>query len=179
MIVLLGKSGSGKTTVREILVNEYGFKKAVTHTTRKIRDDDIPDVTYHFVNADQFMAMKNNGELVDSTIAVYDGNYYGLSKAEMSNNKIVIFEPNGAQALKKEGDAFIVYLDVNDDERIRRLSLRGDSPETIERRVESDKITFESAYDIADVCVSASDFGPEDVARTVADIIYSHIEGNL
>lgn len=49
MLVLMGKSASGKTEIAQILVKKYGFHSVVTYTTREPRAGEIPDVTYHYI----------------------------------------------------------------------------------------------------------------------------------
>ena len=47
MIILVGQSASGKTSIAKDLIERYGFKKFVTHTTRKPRIGEIQDIDYH------------------------------------------------------------------------------------------------------------------------------------
>ena len=54
MLVLMGKSASGKTEIAQILVKKYGFRSVVTYTTRKPRAGEIPDVTYHYITVEDF-----------------------------------------------------------------------------------------------------------------------------
>lgn len=54
MLVLIGKSASGKTEIAQILVKKYGFHSVVTYTTRKPRAGEIPDVTYHYITVEDF-----------------------------------------------------------------------------------------------------------------------------
>ena len=44
MLILMGKTASGKTLVRDKLVKNHGFNSVVTYTTRPMRKDEIPDV---------------------------------------------------------------------------------------------------------------------------------------
>ena len=45
MIVLIGESGSGKTTILNELVKR-GYRKAINHTTRAIREDEEENPEY-------------------------------------------------------------------------------------------------------------------------------------
>ena len=45
MLILIGKSGSGKTAVVNELVKRGSWKKAVTYTTRPIRPGEVNGVT--------------------------------------------------------------------------------------------------------------------------------------
>ena len=54
---ILGKSSTGKDTIYKRILNDksLGLESVVLYTTRPIRDGEIPDVTYHFVDEDTFM----------------------------------------------------------------------------------------------------------------------------
>lgn len=54
LVLLLGSSGAGKTTLQKLLCDTYGFSRLVTTTTRAPREGEIPDVDYHFVSQDEF-----------------------------------------------------------------------------------------------------------------------------
>lgn len=173
MLILIGKSGSGKTTIREALVKDYGFKKAVSHTTRPMRADDVPGETYHFVTEDEFKRLLADGEIVESTVACYDGNYYGMSRAEMSNDSIAIFEVEGAKNAKTIHGitTVIVYLCTSTEERKRRLISRGDAIERIEKRLISDEESFKEAEDICNYIIPADKYTPDDIANCIANIV--------
>ena len=50
MIFILGKTGSGKTTIVNELVSKYGFNKIITYTTRPMRNGETNHKDYHFIN---------------------------------------------------------------------------------------------------------------------------------
>ena len=60
LLVLMGKSCSGKDTIANELV-KYGYEKFVSYTTRPMRDDEIQDQTYHFISEDEFISKINDG----------------------------------------------------------------------------------------------------------------------
>ena len=61
MLILVGKIGSGKTTVVNELVQNFGYEKAVTDTTRPKRPGEIEGVDYHFLTKEEFDKNKENG----------------------------------------------------------------------------------------------------------------------
>lgn len=56
MIVLVGESASGKSSIERELI-ALGFNKIVTYTTRPMRKEDVDGETYHFITEEQFNDM--------------------------------------------------------------------------------------------------------------------------
>ena len=106
MILLTGPSASGKTEIAKVLSKLYGIKKVVTHTTRPMRIGEIQDVDYHFVSKEEFLALQEENYFVETTF--YNNNYYGTSKKEIADDKVLVVDPNGKNA----------FLALNDDKNI-------------------------------------------------------------
>ncbi|EJW05008.1 hypothetical protein EDEG_00888 [Edhazardia aedis USNM 41457] len=138
-IVFSGPSGSGKSTILRRLVSESNtqsiFVFSVSHTTRKIRENEKDGYDYHFVSRDIFEEMIKNDEFLE--YATYNDNYYGTSKKEAlklercnlneinvenqnDNNKPILvldLERKGVLALKKMNSNFkyiFIYADKNE-----------------------------------------------------------------
>ena len=65
IIVLVGKTASGKTTVANELCKNHGYKRIITYTTRPMRENEIQDVDYHFISDEQFNEMVENNEFTE------------------------------------------------------------------------------------------------------------------
>lgn len=105
LITITGPSLSGKSTLGEML-KDCGFAvKATTTTTRAPREGEVNGVHYHFVSKDEFQDKIKNKELIE--FVEFDGNYYGLSKEEVSKRLDsgavigIVLEPQGANAVKE------------------------------------------------------------------------------
>ena len=96
MILLVGASASGKTEIAKYLAKSHGIKKAITHTTRKMREGERQDVDYHFVDEATFQRMLKEDKFVEHTC--YNGNHYGCSKDEIADDKCVILDPEGLKS---------------------------------------------------------------------------------
>lgn len=142
MIVLVGPSASGKTEAAKLLYSIYGIKKVITHTTRPMRIDEKDDVDYHFVSKEEFLKLKEKNYFIETTL--YNGNYYGTSKSEVSDNKVLIVDPNGVKSILSLNDPRIIIFRLNADSttRFNRMIIRGDSIENIEQRISKDKDVF-------------------------------------
>ena len=54
IIVLLGASGSGKSTIEKILSDKYDYEKIVSYTTRPQRVGETNGKDYHFITNETF-----------------------------------------------------------------------------------------------------------------------------
>lgn len=142
MIILIGPSAVGKTEIAKELYRLFNIKKVITHTTRPKRLNEIEDVDYHFVTKDEFLALKADDFFVETTF--YNGNYYGTSKNEVRDDKVLIVDPNGKNAFLKLQDQNIVIFYLNADEELRkkRMIERGDLNSAIEERISKDRLYF-------------------------------------
>src|SRR4030066_1169946 len=79
IFIVSAPSGAGKTSlVKALLEADSQVKLSVSYTTRAPRPGEVEGVNYHFVSMDDFMAMLNRGDFLESA-EVY-GNRYGTSQ---------------------------------------------------------------------------------------------------
>lgn len=123
IIVLLGASGSGKSTIENELATHYGFEKIISYTTRQPRDGEINGKDYFFTENNTFASMINTGVLAE-----YDeyshGRLYGTLKSDYADgNKVVVLTPNGLRQLKQNcpiENIFTVLVNANLGTRVKR-----------------------------------------------------------
>ena len=142
MIILIGASASGKTVTALDLQKRYGFQKAITTTTRPMREGEIDGVHYFFISMEEFQKRLKENKFVESSL--YNGNYYGCGIDQVSDNKVVVLDPNGLHSFKALKNKNIVsFLLICDEEKRRaRMNERGDQKEKIVERINNDKEDF-------------------------------------
>lgn len=142
MIVIIGASASGKTEIAKLLQSKYNYQKCITTTTRDKRHNEVNNIDYHFISKKDFKNKLENNEFVEHTL--YNDNYYGINKKDVSENSLVIVDPSGANELIKEfdRDVFVVYVETNKNLRKERMIKRGDDLELINERLENDTNIF-------------------------------------
>lgn len=151
LIVLVGKSASGKTTLEKYISDNFRYEKIVSHTTRPIRGNEVDGVDYHYVSDDVFNEMKLNDELVEH--ATFCNWAYGISKKEIEDKKdaIVVVNPAGLRRLHKLDIPMAVFYVVCDDKtRYKRSIDRGDDIVEIALRSRSDTDCFNGIEDEVD-----------------------------
>ena len=94
ILVICGKTASGKNLVRDILVEKYNYNPIVTYTSRHPRKGEKQDVTYHFISDEEFKRKIDEGFFAEwkSYITNEGVWYYGSSIEDIENvdNKSVI-----------------------------------------------------------------------------------------
>jgi len=153
IVLVVGKSGSGKTTIVEKLEKDYGYKSISSYTTRKKRSED----EYGHI----FITRKEFDELTDLVAYTeYNGNFYGATSQQVDENDLYVINPDGVEFFKREykGDKkiIIVYIvtSTNNAEdfsnRYERMVARGDSYEEASHRVAMDNVEFRGFEQCAD-----------------------------
>ena len=158
MIILIGESGSGKTTILNEL-EKRGFKKAINHTTRPKRKTDDELNEYKFLTKDEFNKMWNDGELLQR--AEFNNEFYGISTDSLKPNIACVSITDSVKDIKKrveeleikDVDIKTFYIYVPEEERVSRMLKRGDSKEAINKRLEIDKEKFKEATKVADYTI--------------------------
>lgn len=144
MLILVGASASGKTATALNLQKRYGLIKAVTTTTRQMRDGENNGVDYFFVSKEEFEKRLNDNKFVEHSI--YNNNYYGCGKDQVSDNKVIVLDPNGVKSFQNLHDKRVIsiLLICNAETRKQRMQLRGDQSGKIIERLTNDVEDFSS-----------------------------------
>lgn len=153
LIVLTGKTASGKDTIKAKLLSENpSLKKVITTTSRSPRNGEINNVDYHFLTKEDFLSKVASGEFAEHV--EYGGNLYGTFKTELqqalSSNVLWRIDPSRAgevrDFLKRQNldiECVVIYITVSDEVVLQRLKQRGLSEEEIQKRMADDKKIWE------------------------------------
>ena len=168
IIVLLGASGSGKSTIEHELAVHHNYKKIISYTTRQPRENEKNGRDYYFIDNDTFR------EVMDRKLfAEYDeysqDRLYGTIKSDyIDGDKVVVLTPNGLRQLKKNcpnEKFFTVLVEANLGTRIKRYI----------DRCGVDKFNFD---DKNEICSRVDrDFGMFLGLRKEVDMIVHNDEG--
>lgn len=153
MIVLVGESASGKSSIEKYLVEKYGYKKIVSYTTRQPRDGEIDGVDYHFITEEKFHELKEQEFFAET--ATYNNWHYGTAKEDCTNDKIAVLTPHGLRQISKIKDIDVIsfYINVPRRDRLIKILQRGDNIEEAYRRSLSDVGQFDGIKDEIDFII--------------------------
>lgn len=149
MIILIGKTASGKDSILNVLTTKYGYKKLVTYTTRPMRQNEQQNITYYFVSEEDFRNKVDNGffaewKSYDTEFGVW---YYGTAFEDLNNaddNTVIILTPDGYRDIvnKLSNKPKSVYIYANNSTIKERLVGRGDNKDEAQRRLIHDNEDF-------------------------------------
>ena len=166
VIVLLGKTASGKTAISDFLHKEYKWKQWITATTRPPRKGESQGNPYFFLSKYEFKDMIEANHLIEyKSYKVANGDiwYYGCPKINpeqaKKENIVVILTPAGLKDAQNYFEANdieykSVYIAASEPTRRMRLHSRGDDPEEANRRIAADEVDFKDIEDLIDVTIT-------------------------
>ena len=180
ILVLCGLSASGKDTILNMI--DPIFERLVSHTTRPKRQGEVDGVDYHFIDADDFLAMYVYGEIIEDRTyyTIENGKsavwHYGLHKSELekdASDYVVIMDYQGIQQLKEKVDndikIIVAYVEASDEKRLDRVKKRGGEIAEFERRDIADKKSFEGCKENSDIIIFNEN--DSDIRREVIRLI--------
>jgi guanylate kinase len=164
-IVISAPSGAGKTTlIRALLADHPELEHVVTHTTRAMRPGEVNGKDYHFIDAATFQAQIEQGYFIEW--AHVHGEYYGTSNLaiqtifDAGKQPILNIDWQGAKRARElygTNLLSIFILPPSLAELKCRLKTRGDSQESIEKRLAIAETEISHAKDF-DYIITNDDF---------------------
>jgi guanylate kinase len=143
LFVITAPSGAGKSSlIRALLQDDPSLRLSTSYTTRPPRPGEQNGREYHFVQDDEFLAMRGRGEFLES--AEVHGNRYGTAKRvigealERGHDLLLEIDWQGARQVRKlyPDCVGIFILPPSVEELERRMRSRGqDSEAVIQRRL--------------------------------------------
>ena len=134
MLVLSSPSGAGKTTLTRLLREEEpSLSLSISMTTRQRRPSEVEGVHYHFIDKDQFIAMRDRGEFLEW--AEVHGNFYGSPKKPIEQSltagKDILFDIDyqGAQQVRANAPDDVVSVFIEHNGKILLLHRQDHKPQ--------------------------------------------------
>lgn len=168
LIILTGKTASGKDTIKDLLLQRHpGIKRVITTTSRSARPYEENGVDYLFLSKNEFKNKIKKGEFIE--YVDYGGNLYGTQRNELVkglNNHDLLWkiDPSRAaeirQFIKRSFSQdladeiikkiLVIYITTSDEVVLERLKQRSLSNVEIKKRMQDDQKIWEenkNSYD--------------------------------
>ena len=153
LVIITAPSGSGKTTLcKEIQKKEDRIQFSISHTSRKIRQNEMNGIDYYFVTKDEFLDGINNNDFIEWNF--HFDCYYGTSRSQIQqsiDNKtplLLELDVNGALAIQNlfPNQTISIFVEPPSINELKiRLQKRGsDTDEIITKRLQ--RIDFELSH---------------------------------
>ena len=134
LYLIVGASGSGKTTIANTLEEKYGYKQLQSYTTRPPRNQN--ETGHIFVTDEEFNRLQNIIAYTE-----YNNYRYCATSEQTNNSDIYVIDPNGIDYLKahyKDKPIKIINITSPVHTRINRMEQRGDAFNKIMERLLND-----------------------------------------
>lgn len=143
LVIFVGKSGSGKSSLINRLCNREGYTQVISQTTRHRRNENDND--HYFVSEEDYYMAKLNGDIVAET--EINGYHYYATKDQVYNADFYTLDPQGLESLLSKDlqnlRLVIIYISCPDDIRMERaVNIRGDNKQTFKARNFSETAQF-------------------------------------
>ena len=178
LFVISGPTGSGKTTISNRIADiDDKIELIVSHTTRKIRENEYESKDYYFVSENKFKSMIDNNEFLE--YEKVHNNFYGTSRktlltiADAGKDALLTIDVKGAVHIKTifENTVLIFIFPPKLSVWEERIKIRGNnSDNTMRLRMHTALFELEN-FDRFDYAL-VNDKLDESVS-TVSDIVDS------
>lgn len=180
MIIIIGKTASGKDTIVKELCLNHNFKKIITYTTRPMRENEIDGITYHYILDEEFKQKIDEDFFAEykSYQSEFGEWFYGTSEESILNSddkSIIILTPQGYKDILSKYPNLnykSIYLYASNRTIRERLIQRGDDEAEARRRVKHDKKDFRGIEKIVDNVICNNNDRPfEKVIKNILEVI--------
>ena len=185
ILVLVGPSAVGKTTVMTRILELYGekFEPIRSATTREPRGDSF-DSEYIYLSREEFLSSVSRGELLE--YMEYGGNLYGTPKSEVERvirsgkSPLLVLDMVGVESIKSKERPFLTFavyiydsLDVLESRLAERYLSDKLDTESYNKRISanvSDYMTLPCRSHLFDLTIRNEDV--TDTAKGVVEAFY-------
>ena len=181
IICIMGKSGTGKSTVVKELCKDDRFHYVKSFTTRQPRPNDPEDINTH-IFVDNKHYENNKGEI----LALYESpngykSYTTIESFDRDKKNIYVIDPKAFIELVELSetnlgtfDMFGIYLYLEDRVRLNRFKQRGDNTEfSLEEHLDLSILEdyYKTYHELPGIVYNIEDNTVEEIVETIKNHI--------
>ena len=171
LFCIIGRTGSGKSTVARIFEEEFGKKQVRSYTTRPMRPGEKKSSDHIFITPEEVRDYISDAAAY-TKIGAYE---YFTTYAVLDKSDTYVIDPIGVANLRtrvKDRPIYEIYVTAGNATLTKRLVDRQDGTSVVEKRREAEKAQFD-AYELLkpwDYLIE-NDGTIEDLRKKVSDIV--------
>lgn len=144
LILLVGKTSSGKDTIAKYIKDAYGIDQVVSYTTRPKRPSETNGVEHIFISEDEMQKILTEQDIIAYT-ELNKAQYCATAQQIENADKVYIINPKGVEDLAGSGlDMVTIYVDLDEDIILGRALKRGDKLATVKSRLDDEREQFDN-----------------------------------
>lgn len=162
IFLIVGRSGSGKSTIVNKLCDKYGYKTVESYTTRPQRFEG--EGGHIFITKEEFDMLKDK-----CAYTLFDGNEYCATSAQVDEANFYIIDPAGVEYFKEhykgEKTPCVVFFKIDAGTALIRMTDRGDELDKIVSRTSNDNEKFkqyENGQAAIDIIIDLDEYNDVD-----------------
>lgn len=181
IIAIVGKTNSGKDTAAQYIHDTYNIPFVVSATTRPMRDYETDGREHWFISKEEMEELKARDDVLAYTINDKTGIEYAATLKDIPEGSdcIYIINPEGIRWLNRYGpkgiDISVIYIDCDEKTIIHRGIHRGDNPEVLWKRLDSERTEFNAYKANGDYDYLVDNNGDKDYMLAQIDEVASHL----
>lgn len=164
LVILMGRSGAGKTSVANALHDACGWTQIESYTTRPRRSED--ETGHHFITEAEFDQIP---ECDRFAYMEYCGYRYCAKREQLDQADLYVVTPDGYEMIREayqDRPFFTIMLTASEAVLKERMRKRGGSTEDeIQERISRDDVIFRDLH--PDVVICTDRRSAEETGRTI------------
>lgn len=170
LLLIAGKSGSGKDTLARKICADLGLTQVASYTTRPIRPGEVNGVGHIFLTDEEYDRIPKE-DIVASTY--FSGYRYCATRQQLDQAGVYVVDKQGIEDVLRnyDGAVLVILLDTTDSTRRERMRKRGDSSANIEKRISGDRKAFAGIEQVCDIIFNADDISVDVLAREIETVL--------
>lgn len=164
LVIIMGRSGAGKTCVANAMRDAYGWTQIESYTTRPRRSED--ETGHHFITEAEFDQIP---ECDRFAYMEYCGYRYCAKREQLDQADLYVVTPDGYEMIRKayqDRPFFTVVLTASKAVLQERMKKRGGSTDDkIQERIRRDDAIFQDLH--PDIVICTDRRSAEETGRTI------------